>query len=83
VRWLERSTTTGMVDAKPDTGHSSSLLKACEQWLLDLLANKPDLTLEEIRNRLKRENKIEVAVRSVWRFDDRHAITFIKCLARG
>ncbi|MGE3916794.1 MAG: helix-turn-helix domain-containing protein [Hyphomicrobiaceae bacterium] len=36
VRWLERWSTAGTVDAKPGTGHSRSPLKACEQWLLDL-----------------------------------------------
>jgi len=83
VRWLERWTTTGTVDAKPGTGHSRSPLKGCEQWLLDLVAKEPDLTLKEIRDRLKREKKLEVAVSSVWRFYDRHEITFKKSPARG
>ena len=83
VRWLDRWTTTGTVEAKPGTGHSRSPLKAHEQWLLDLVANEPDLTLEEIRDRLKRERRLEVAVSSVWRFYDRHAITFKKSPARG
>ena len=64
VRWLERWTTTGTVDAKPGTGHSRSPLKACEQWLLDLVAKEPDLTLEEIRDRLRREKKLEVVPRA-------------------
>jgi len=83
VRWLERWTTTGNVEAKPGTGHSRSPLKVHEQWLLDLVAREPDLTLEEIRARLKREKKLKVAVSSVWRFYDRHEITFKKSPARG
>lgn len=83
VRWLDRWTTTGSVESKPGTGHSRSPLKAFERWLLDLVAKEPDLTLEEIRNRLKREKKLEVAVSSVWRFYDRHDITFKKSPARG
>ncbi len=83
VRWLDRWTTTGSVEAKPGTGHSRSPLKAHEQWLLDLVASEPDLTLEEIRDRLQREKKLAVAVSSVWRFYDRHAITFKKSPARG
>jgi transposase len=83
VRWLERWTTTGTVEAKPGTGHSRSPLKACEQWLLDLVQAEPDLTLEEIRDRLSREKKLKVAVSSVWRFYDRHEITFKKSPARG
>jgi len=83
VRWLDRWTSTGTVEAKPGTGHSRSPLKAHEQWLLDLVAKEPDLTLEEIRDRLKREKRLAVAISSVWRFYDRHEITFKKSPARG
>ncbi len=78
VRWLDRWVTIGSVEAKPGTGHSRSPLKAYEQWLLDLVEKEPDLTLEEIRKRLRREKKLGVAVSSVWRFYDRHEITFKK-----
>ena len=83
VRWLDRWNSTGSVEAKPGTGHSRSPLKAHERWLLDLVAKEPDLTLEEIRDRLRREKKLAVAVSSVWRFYDRHEITFKKSPARG
>jgi transposase len=83
VRWLDRWLTTGTVEAKPGTGHSRSPLQAHAQWLLDLVAKEPDLTLEEIRVRLAREKKLAVAVSSVWRFFDRHEITFKKSPARG
>ena len=83
VRWLDRWTRTGSVEAKPGTGHSRSPLNAYEQWLLDLVAKEPDLTLEEIRDRLRGEKKLAVAVSSVWRFYDRHEITFKKSPARG
>ena len=52
IRRLDRWTTTGSIEAKPGTGHSRSPLKVHEQWLLDLVAREPDLTLEEIRDRL-------------------------------
>jgi transposase len=83
VRWLDRWERTGSVAAKPGTGYSRSPLKAYEQWLLDLVAKEPDLTLEEIRDRLRREKKLAVATSSVWRFYDRHKITFKKSPARG
>jgi len=83
VRWLDRWITTGTVEAKPGTGHSRSPLQAHAQWLLDVVAKEPDLTLEEIRDRLAREKKLAVAVSSVWRFFDRHEITFKKSPARG
>ena len=83
IRWVEMWTTTGSVEAKPGTGHSRSPLKVYEDWLLDLVASEPDLTLEEIRERLRREKKLQVAASSVWRFYDRHNITFKKNSARS
>ena len=83
VRWMDRWTTAGTLEAKPGTGHSRSPLNAYEKWLLDLVSKEPDLTLEEIRDRLWREKDLEVAVSSVWRFYDRHEITFKKSPARG
>ena len=83
VRWLDRWHRTGSVAAKPRTGHSRSPLEVYEQWLLALVAKEPDLTLEEIRDRLRSEKKLAVATSSVWRFYDRHEITIKKSLARG
>ena len=82
IRWIERWTKTGSVEAKPGTGHIRSALKKHEQWLLELVAEKPDLTLDEIRARLRSEKKMKVAVSSIWRFYHRHKITFKKNSAR-
>jgi transposase len=82
IRWIERWMRTGSVEAMPGTGHSRSPLKAHEQWLLDLVAAEPDLTLEEIRARLRSEKKLKAGTTSIWRFYDRHAITFKKNSAR-
>ena len=78
VRWLDQWHRTGSVAAKPGTGHSRSPLDAHAQWLLDLVEMEPDLTLEEIRDRLRHKTKLVVATSSVWRFYDRHKITFKK-----
>jgi transposase len=78
----ERWATTGSVAASPGTGHSRSPLEAHRQWLLDLVAAEPDLTLEEIRARLKSEKRLKTGTTSVWRFYERHDITFKKNSAR-
>jgi transposase len=70
IRWIERWTTTGSVEAKPGTGHCRSPL------------NKPDLTLDDIRLRLSGAKKLKVGTSSIWRFFDRHEITFKKNSAR-
>ena len=82
IRWIERWTRTGSVEAMPGTGHSRSPLEQHERWLLDLVAAEPDLTLEEIRARLAAEKKLKVGTTSIWRFYERHEITFKKNAAR-
>ena len=82
IRWIDRWTTTGSVEAKPGTGHSRSPLEKHRQWLLDLVVAEPDLTLEEIRARLRSEKKQKTATSSVWRFYERHGISFKKNTAR-
>ena len=82
IRWIDRWTTSGSVEAKPGTGHSRSPLEEHRRWLLDLVAAEPDLTLEEIRARLRCEKKLKTATNSVWRFYERHEITFKKNPAR-
>jgi transposase len=82
IRWMDLWQTTGSVAAKPGTGHSRSPLEAHRQWLLDLIAAEPDLTLEEIRLRLKSGKRLKAGTTSIWRFYERHNITFKKNSAR-
>jgi transposase len=82
IRWADRWRTTGSVDAKPGTGHCRSPLEQHKQWLIDLIVAEPDLTLEEIRARLRSRKKQKAGIGSVWRFFDRHDITFKKNTAR-
>jgi transposase len=79
---MDRWRKTGSVEAKPGTGHSRSPLEQHKQWLIELVAAEPDLTLEEIRARLRSERRQKAGIGSVWRFFDRHGITFKKNSAR-
>src|SRR5215469_9185793 len=56
-------------------------LAAHAAFLLALVNEQADLTLEEIRERLA-ECGVRVAVSSIWRFFDRHGISFKKNRAR-
>jgi transposase len=76
IRWMDRWRKTGNVEAKPGTGHSRSPFEQHKQWLIELIAAEPDLTLEEIRVRLRSEGKQKAGIGSTWRFFDRHNITF-------
>jgi len=80
IRWVCRWRQTGSAVAKP-MGGKRSPLDAHKSWLLGLIAAEPDLTQEEIRDRL-RQRGIGVSASSVWRFCARHGLTFKKKLAR-
>ncbi len=82
IRWVDRWTSTGSVDALPGTGHCRSPLEEHRQWLLDLVVTEPDLTLDEIRIRIGREKKLKIGRSSVGRFFERHEITVKKKSAR-
>jgi transposase len=83
IRWVRRWKETGSAAAKPNTGHSRSPLKDHEQWLLDLVRREADLTLDEIRLRLRDERGQKAGIGSVWRFFDRHNTSFKKKRSRG
>ena len=78
IRWMDRWTNTGSVDALPGTGHCRSPLEAHKQWLLDLVAAEPDLTLKEIRARLVSAKRLTVGKSSIDRFFVRHKINYKK-----
>ena len=82
VRWFQRWSATGETSAKPRKGHTRSPLKAHETWLLGLVAETPDLTLDEIRQKLFEEQGLKPGIGSVWRFFHRHGISFKKKRAR-
>ncbi len=81
IRWVALWRRTGTVTAKP-TGGKQSPLDAHKELLLALVAAEPDLTLEEIRSKL-RQHRIVASASMVWRFFDRHNISFKKKRARG
>jgi len=81
IRWVALWRWTGTVAAKP-VGGKRSPVDAHKELLLALIAAEPDLTLEEIRGKL-RQHGIVVSASMVWRFFDRHDISFKKKSARG
>jgi transposase len=78
IRWTKRWRETGSFEAKSNKGQSRSPLKKHEEWLLGLVGQEPDLTLEEIQRRLLDERQQKAGIGSVWRFFDRHGISFKK-----
>ena len=83
IRWAKRWRETGSVEAKSNKGQSRSPLKRHQEWLLELVRQEPDLTLEEIQGRLLEERGQKAGIGSVWRFFDRNGISFKKKRSRG
>jgi transposase len=76
VKWLQRWEETGSIAARP-TGGSISPLEEHADWLLALISQQSDLTLDEIVAAM-RKRRIAGSRSAVWRFFRRHNISFKK-----
>ncbi len=82
IRWVQSWYERGDVGAKPQGGdRRSDRIEAHAEFLLDQVSQTPDMTLEELQAAL-RERGIAVGIGTVWRFFDRHRISFKKNRAR-
>ena len=76
VIWVKCFRETGRCSAKP-RGGSNSPLEEHAEFLLALIEDQPDLTLDEVVCAMRR-HKIPGSRTAVWRFFQRHKITFKK-----
>jgi transposase len=76
VIWVQRFEEVGSVAAKPSGGSTSPLEKHAD-FLLGLITEKPDLTLDEIVAAM-RKRRICGSRSAVWRFFARRNISFKK-----
>jgi transposase len=81
IKWMQRLNETGSIAAKP-SGGSISPLEAHADVLLALIGEQPDLTLDEIVAAM-RKRRIAGSRSAVWRFFERHNISFKKKPAGG
>jgi len=83
IIWTQRFEATGSVAPKP-SGGSISPLESHAEFLLGLIKEKPDLTLDEIVA-AKRKRKIPGSRSAVWRFFHRRGISYKKklCMRRS
>ncbi len=81
VIWAQRFGATGSVAAKP-SGGSTSPLEQHAEFLLALVAEQPDLTLDEIVVAMGKR-RIAGSRSAVWRFFHRRNISFKKNSVRA
>mgnify|MGYP001797906388 CR=1 FL=1 len=83
VRWVKRFQVAGEISPLPSGGdRRSGRIEAQRGYLLGLIRRTPDITLLEIRERLIANCGERFSVSVLWRFFERHKITFQKNGAR-
>jgi transposase len=81
VIWAQRWKETGNISAK-QSGGSVSPLEEHAEFLLGLVAERPDLTLSEIVVQMGKAGIVGSRT-AVWRFYERHGFTFKKNVVRS
>ena len=83
VKWVRRWRDTGSNAPRPQGGDKrSDRIEAHAKEILGLVAERHDITLSEMAGHLERRHGERFAASTVWRFLDRHAMTFKKNRAR-
>jgi transposase len=81
VRWVARFKAKGEISPSPTGGdRRSARIEAHRDYLLGLICRRPDMTLLEIQDRLIANCGEHFSSSVLWRFFDRHEITFKKSL---
>jgi transposase len=76
--WARLKRASGSV-APPRQGKpKGSVLDAHASFIFGLIADTPDITLEEVAERVARERAVKVVSTAVWKFLDRHDMTHKK-----
>jgi transposase len=77
-RWRE----TGSVKPGRMGAPKRSKLEPHADWLMALVKQEPDITLEEIRARLGEERDMAASIGAIWKFFEQRDISFKKNRAR-
>lgn len=78
IRWMTALATTGTVAARPQGRARRSKLDPHEAFLRALIVERDDITLEEMRARLKDERDLTVGLGTLWSFLDARGLTYKK-----
>ena len=81
VKWSQRQRATGSAAAKPMGRRQARSLAGQRDWLLQRIAQKPDVTLRELVHELCAQN-VATSYGSVWRLLADEGISFKKKPAR-
>ena len=83
IKWADQWRRTGNVAPRPRGGdRRAERIEAPAEEILRLIAETPDITLEEWAGLLHEAHGLKVDPSTVWRLLDRHDMTFKKNRAR-
>ena len=83
IRWVRVFRTSGEITAKAKGGYlRSQRIEAYREVILTAVERQSDITLVELAELLQRDHGVRVAPSTVWRFLNRHGISFKKNRAR-
>ena len=77
LKWMRQFRRKGNVQPKRQGGYRKSVLLPHTRGLLQYIEQKPDQTLAEIRQSLIQKG-VRVGIATLWRFFQRHQISFKK-----
>ena len=78
IRWVQAVRKTGSPSAKPQGGdRRSKRIEAHGTFIMKMVAERKDITLAELQERLARRGT-RFGIGTLWRFFDRHGVTFKK-----
>ena len=78
IRWVQAFRKTGSPEAKPQGGdRRSKRIEAHCAFIMKTVADRKDITLAELQERLARRGA-RFGIGTLWRFFDRHGVTFKK-----
>jgi len=84
IRFVKEWRESGTTKAKPLGGDQrSQRIEEHHEAIMNAIEAKPDMTLVEISEMLESEHGVSFAPSSIWRFLDRHGMTFKKKRARS
>jgi len=78
IRWVREWRRTGSYEPAPFGKPPGSKLDAHEAFLLGLIEEGPDITLEEMRHQLAEEHGVNAGIGTLWRFLDARGISYKK-----
>jgi transposase len=76
--WARLKRSTGAVSPAKQGKPKGSVLDAHADFIFALIDKAPDITLEEIAERLAQNRAVKVVSTAVWKFLDRHDMTHKK-----